>query len=72
MAEAYFVVRGFGEEALRNAVLFVGSCEREDHGARKSEKRVRQKLKSQYEAGQAREEVNKLWLSLWLQASIQS
>jgi hypothetical protein len=29
MAEAYFVARVIGEEALRNAVLFVRSCERE-------------------------------------------
>jgi hypothetical protein len=52
-------------------VLLVDSCRRGDQGARNSEDRGRQKLKSQYEEGQG--EVNKLWLSLWLQeASTQS
>jgi hypothetical protein len=37
MAEAYFVARVIGEEGLRNAVLFVSSCGREDQAARQSE-----------------------------------
>jgi hypothetical protein len=54
-------------------VLLVDSCRRGDQGARNSEDRGRQKLKSQYEARWRKMEVNKLWLSLWLQeASIQS